>query len=405
MLVASFSLQSEEAQAAFESDGEAIAEIEAIKAAAWSGIDEAVATAVADIAEATKVGVANSAMNAGVHAVDSIHSTAIDDMALVSEQALWSEPVVAAEQEAAGALEVRAAQAAVELTDARDAWLATNWENAADVIADIEWWVQHGNGRLDDIIAEYAVELGDAGSTAEAAALRDKALEDIEGSVSQTLAKIDIELARVPDDPDVQAAHAQALIDVAADGASAQSTAIQLFNAFVEDQPMTTTTTTTTTVPTTTTTTTTVAPATTTTMAPATTTTTAPATTTTTVAPTTTTTTTLVAPALLPALPPPFDESMYMAQLPAPVVLSSSALSSAIVSEASDMATVGMVRKVVDSQLPAGVASVAAGPLVVLGLIIDAVRAAGALMALPWLLLGIYMVGLLRGKITLKPAG
>jgi hypothetical protein len=60
------------------------------------------------------------------------------------------------------------------------------------------------------------------------------------------------------------------------------------------------------------------------------------------------------------------------------------------------MATVAMVRRVVDSQLPAGVATVAAGPLVVLGLIIDAVRAAGALMAVPWLLLGIYMTGLLR---------
>ena len=58
--------------------------------------------------------------------------------------------------------------------------------------------------------------------------------------------------------------------------------------------------------------------------------------------------------------------------------------------------------RVVESQLPAGVSSVAVGPLVVLGLIVDAVRAAGALMAVPWLLLTIYMVGLLRGKIPLE---
>ena len=68
------------------------------------------------------------------------------------------------------------------------------------------------------------------------------------------------------------------------------------------------------------------------------------------------------------------------------------------------MATVGMVRRVVDSQLPAGVSSVAAGPLVVLGLIVDAVRAAGALMAVPWLLLGIYMAGLLRREALGRPS-
>ncbi len=91
-----------------------------------------------------------------------------------------------------------------------------------------------------------------------------------------------------------------------------------------------------------------------------------------------------------------------MAELPAPVVLSSATMSSAIVMEDSDMAAVGMVRRVVESQLPAGVSTVAAGPFVVLGLIVDAVRAAGTLMAVPWLLLGIYMVGLLRGAIPLE---
>ncbi|MBT8215801.1 MAG: hypothetical protein KJO17_03015, partial [Acidimicrobiia bacterium] len=50
------------------------------------------------------------------------------------------------------------------------------------------------------------------------------------------------------------------------------------------------------------------------------------------------------------------------------------------------------------SQLPAGVSTVAVGPLVVLGLVFDAIRAAGALMAVPWLILGAYMVGLLRQR-------
>ena len=91
-----------------------------------------------------------------------------------------------------------------------------------------------------------------------------------------------------------------------------------------------------------------------------------------------------------------------MTDLPAPVVLSSETLSSAMVSEDSGMATVGMVRRLVDSQLPTGVSTVAAGPLVVFGLIIDAIVAAGSLMLVPWVLLAIYMVGLLRGNIPLE---
>ncbi|NNF88223.1 MAG: hypothetical protein HKM97_06830, partial [Acidimicrobiia bacterium] len=104
MLVASFSLQSEDARAS-ESNDAAIAQIEAIKAAGWSGIDEAVAAALAEIAGAIKVGEASSAHNAWINAVDSIYSAAVDDLAMVSEQASWSEPVVAAETEAADALE------------------------------------------------------------------------------------------------------------------------------------------------------------------------------------------------------------------------------------------------------------------------------------------------------------
>ena len=86
-----------------------------------------------------------------------------------------------------------------------------------------------------------------------------------------------------------------------------------------------------------------------------------------------------------------------MPSIPEPVVLAANSAEADLAEGSEDMATVGFVRRVVDSQLPAGVATVAAGPLVVLGLIIDAVRAAGGLLLLPWLVLAVYMAGLLRG--------
>ncbi|NNJ47446.1 MAG: hypothetical protein HKP18_06395 [Acidimicrobiia bacterium] len=88
-----------------------------------------------------------------------------------------------------------------------------------------------------------------------------------------------------------------------------------------------------------------------------------------------------------------------MPTLPEPIVLSAAAteidLTTAETIE--EIATVGFVRRVVDSRLPPGVATVAAGPLVVLVLIVDAVKAAGGLLLAPWLLLAVYMTGLLRG--------
>jgi len=399
MLVVSFTLQAEDARAS-ESDDAAIAEIEAITAAAWDGIDEAAAAAVSEIESAIKVGEATTAHNVGLSAVGSIYSSAVDELARVSEQASWSEPVVAAGLEAAAALGGRAAQAVGDIDAALEARLAVNEElMVAAVIADIEWWVQHGGARLDDIVEEYGVELGVADGSAEAAEMRDEAIADVERSVGQTITKLDAELAQLPDDPAVQAAHAQAVVDVQAAGDSAEATIGELFDAFVGIQPSSTTTTTSTVPPSTTTTSTTTP----TTRPPAPTTTTS--TTTTTVAPaattsipptTTTTTTTMLLPqvAQLPPVDPPIY--MFMAERPAPVVLSAMAESSADVADESSMASVMLVRRVVDSQLPAGVSVVAAGPLVVLGLIVDAIRAAGALMAVPWLLLGIYVVGLLR---------
>ena len=58
-------------------------------------------------------------------------------------------------------------------------------------------------------------------------------------------------------------------------------------------------------------------------------------------------------------------------------------------------ATVGFMSRVVDSRLPSVVSAVAVGPLVVLGLVLDAIRSAGIFMVIPWILLMGYMVTLL----------
>jgi hypothetical protein len=63
--------------------------------------------------------------------------------------------------------------------------------------------------------------------------------------------------------------------------------------------------------------------------------------------------------------------------------------------EVAEMPSVGFARRVVDHSLPAGVSTVAAGPLVVFSLILDAILAAGALMLLPWVALLIYVAALL----------
>ena len=392
LLIASFSLQSEGVRAS-ESHDAAYAEIDAIKTAAGSAIDDRTAAAIADIGGAVKVGDATSAKNAGHNAIELIYGAAVGDIAAVVERAPGAEPVAAAGQEAVDALAAQAAQAIADITAAHDAWLDANWEwTAEDIIADIEWWVEHGIKRLDDIVDEYASDLGEFPDSDAAAALRDDALADAAQSIQVTIAKLDGELARLPDDPAVQAAHTRALTDVQAAGDEAELTINALFDEFVESQPPATTTTTSTAPPVTTTST--VPPATTTTTRPPASTTTT-STTTTTLVPTTTTTTTL-ATALLPSVDPPMAEALFMTDMPAPIVLSASPASASNRPDDSQMATVGLVRRVVDSQLPAGVSTVAAGPLVVLGLVIDAIRAAGALMAVPWLLLGLYMAGLLH---------
>ena len=274
-----------------------------------------------------------------------------------------------------------------------------------------------------ELASGYDPFLSAAPSVAEAETELWSVIARIESVDSTATNNVAAAAALFPGSSSVQAAAGSAYADLA----GIKAAAIDLVEASYQEYaaPTTTTTvapTTTTTVASTTTTTvastttTTVAPTTTTTVAP--TTTTAPpttntttqppattTTTTTTVAPTTTTmvapttTTTLAPAAQLPPTEPPASEVSFMTELPPPPVVSAdSAVSSAAIAEDSDLAAVGFVRRVVNSRLPAGVANLPAGPIVVLGLIIDAVRAAGALMAVPWLLLGVYMAGLLRER-------
>ena len=82
--------------------------------------------------------------NAGLTAVESVYSAAVDDIAGVVEEAVGAAPVVAAGQDAVGALDARVAQATADIAAAYDAWLDAHWEwGAADVIADIEVTTDH----------------------------------------------------------------------------------------------------------------------------------------------------------------------------------------------------------------------------------------------------------------------
>jgi hypothetical protein len=410
MLVALSSLQPERAYA-HGSDEESIDEIYAIKAGAVADLNAAVAAAAAGFETAGTEDAARAVRNNALETLEAVYWSAAADMWWVAEEAHWVDPVGAAFWDAIGALEGRALQAASEVGSLYDAWVAAqSGPDPAEVIARIDQKLSNGLNKLTGIVAEYEEELEEAATKSAAREARDEALAAIEERVSITTRRLDEQLALLPDDPAVQAAHEAAISDLHGGAAAATSSVQDGYSEWVAEHPSPTTTT----VPPATTTTTTKPPPTTTTTAPpptTTTTTTRPPTTTTTVIPTTTstlppttttvppTTTTLAPAAQLPPTDPP-GMSTYMAELPAPVVLSATAEASAQLSEASPMVMVGLVRRVVDSQLPAGVSVVAAGPLVVLGLIIDAIRAAGALMVVPWLVLGIYMAGLLRPRRT-----
>ncbi len=274
-------------------------------------------------------------------------------------------------------------------------------EDAIEYIHDQVGWAESQEFQL---ASGYDVFLSGGPSVAEAEAELWSVIAQIESVDSRATSNVAAAAALFPGSTLVQAAAESAHADLA----GIKAAAIDHVESSYQEHAASTTTTTTTVASTTTTTvastTTTTPPTTTTTTRPlvtttTTTTTVAPTTTTTTVQPppTTTTTTTLAPAAQLPPTEPRASEMAFMTELPLPLAVSAdSAASSAAIAEDSHLAIVGFVRRVVDSQLPAGAASVAAGPLVVLGLIIDAVRSAGALMAVPWLLLGLYMAGLLR---------
>ncbi|NNL13328.1 MAG: hypothetical protein HKO82_06530, partial [Acidimicrobiia bacterium] len=291
-----------------------------------------------------------------------------------------------------------------QITSLYEAWkFEYNAPPAEEVIANIDTTLVDGVANIAGIVDQLTIQFEvHVDSILVADEEHADALGDLDELVADTIEDLDSELAHRPFDVTVEAAHTAAVNDLAAAAAAAVSTIDATHAAWVAENTVPPSTTTTTAPPPTTTTT--VRPA---TPSPTSTTTTStvPPTTTTTTTPvaSSTTTTTTVAPAApLPPSQPPMSESAYLPSLPAPVVLSAAAETSLERSAGGEMATVGFVRRVVDSQLPAGVSTVAAGPLVVLGLIVDAIRAAGALMAVPWLLLGIYMVGLLRGKIPVE---
>ncbi|MGI9610801.1 MAG: hypothetical protein ACR2NL_10965 [Acidimicrobiia bacterium] len=262
---------------------------------------------------------------------------------------------------------------------------------------------------VDDLIHQFEHDL--VHNVDEAAQEREEALAELDEVVAEIIEDLDNELAARPFDVVVQEAHAGALNSLATAAAAAAATIEATYEAWIDDNttvttlPTTTTTTVTpsTTTTTTTPTTTTTAPATVTTVRPTTTTSTT-TTTTVSVAPpptpaTTTTTSTTVATLPAPAALPPIDTGSGVDFMtgPRPTAVSSAATQGPTTSE-DGMATVAFVRRVIDSELPAGVSTVAAGPLVVLGLILDAILAAGTVMLVPWIGLIVYMLFLLRER-------
>ena len=432
LLMASFSLQSTIAYA-HDADEDAIAEIYAIKDTATADIDGVVAAVTAAMPAATSESEAAALRDGAWSDIGAIAWAAGGQMWWVADDAHWSPPVHDAFWDAVGQLEWHKSEADGEVLALYEAWVAQHaGPTPEEVVAAIDQELSNGLSKIAAIVAQFEEQLNDADSEAEATQARDEALAALDDRVAGTLNRLGSQLELLPDDPTVQAAYDGAVGTLHESADAAAATINSQYEQWVDGQtapppPSTTTTlppTTTTTVvlPTTTTTvvvTTTTTPPTTTTLAPATTTTTmttpvppattttaspaptttttVPPTSTTTIPPTTTTTTTLAPAAMLPDLPPPTGQASFMAKMPDPVVLSSTA-ASADQETKDDMAAVALVRRVVETQLPAGVATVAAGPLVVLGLVFDAIRAAGALMAVPWLILGVYMVGLLRQR-------
>ena len=413
MLGANFSIQS---QAAFahSSNSFSFNMINAVENSASAQIRVVPGQVAEDLVGVTATSEAKGIRDDGLGRIDAVYWEAMDDLYWIVADAHWDSEVLAEAEAVQAALEAQAAAASSEVLGHYDAW------ESNDVIRRIGNKLANGLGKIDDIVAALVDEFatGQVDSLEEAGEAKSEALSALTAQVDATKGKLDSQLSRRPSDPAVQAAHAEALAQLTEAAETASSIIVSTYEAWVAENtapPTTTTTTTTvppttttTTVPPTTTTTTTAPPppTTTTTVPPTTTTTTTTVpltTTTTTIAPpppstTTTTTTTLPAPAALPPTPPSISDTAFMAGTPARTVQVSAVSSTEVMASESEMATVGFVSRIVDSQLPPGVSTVAAGPLVVLGLVVDAIRAAGSLMAVPWIVLIVYMLGLLRER-------
>lgn len=270
------------------------------------------------------------------------------------------------------------------------------WAHSSEEAIDrINQELQDGIAGIEDAVAGYQSDLEDADSQNEASEMRLNAIDDVVDAEKDARWNIIDEAWGHHSNPAVQEAFQTALNTLAATSDDAIADIDDMYTAWIAANSTTTTTVTTVPPATTSTTSTTTPPSTTTTTKPT------PATTTTQPTRTTTTTTTPAA-ALLPNLPDG-PESSFTAAAPESAVMVSANVASLDMAEDQATAMVGLVTRVVESRLPAGVSDIAVGPLVVLGLILDAVRSAGLFMMIPWVLLIGYMAVLLLSNGDLLP--
>lgn len=255
-------------------------------------------------------------------------------------------------------------------------------DGPGEVIEDIEEEVEDAQNAVDGHTNSAINQIGRADTYDEVIEIQDRKLNRIDRRIGRASDNVTELAEEHPNHNGVQQASSDASNDLQAMGDQASAAIADAVESWLESNGVTTT----------------IPPVPPTSLPPPapTTTTTVPVTPTSTTLPpapptTTTTTTTVTAVPVPPADPPAVSDTAYLADLPA------EDLAAAAPEAVETMAAVSLVRRVVDSQLPAGVSVVAAGPLVVIGLIIDAIRAAGGLMLVPWAILGIYMAGLLRG--------
>ena len=276
------------------------------------------------------------------------------------------------------------------------------------VVEDIQGSVTRADEHVTNTVSDFEADLAVGMSPSEAATARDAAINNVRGRVNGAQNDISNSLDQYPEDPLVQEAYATGAQDLETIGDEAE----QAINAAHEAWQETQATTTTTTLPPQTTTTTTLPPSTTTSTTvaatkPSTTSTTLPPPTTTTTTSTTTptaTTTTTVVPALTSTNPPEQSGMMFKATTPDSALFVSVATAGEVQVDQASTPSIGWVNRVIDSELPYGISAVAAGPLLVLSLIADAVVAAGTLMLIPWGLLAAYMGTLLLANRTPEPA-